>query len=466
MKIYRIAQGIRGLDVSKDKNLAKKEHRQQQRELASYVKSIPGKVENIVRSGKQIYEEIKQQIPGRNTGTILRQRRRAWMKRIEEIDGFKEFCSHIADEDSEQKVARLICDIVSEQMLLKDGKKRLISWATNFFKATETERKKGDSFEGSGYSEELLQFIKPELYFELGPNRELLAIKESFGREQKTWEVMSKKIAYIAKHLDSVIIPEIKKDLGSSDERTRLLALMMAITIETGLRPGAVGNAAMVKDEQTGEKKLIDTFGVSTLQVEHIKNIRDGFAELEFPGKKGGIQISQLTDAQIVSALKQVYDQVSKGGNSPMLFVTKSGEHVGDDDMRSYIREKWQDITPTDFRKFVASKNFYNYVKGATEKYRMKLLDSISEGKEILQDTIVKEVVGIMTEAIEATKHVLNHKEAHDAWKSYISPKVILAYLANGGLDNATLEEILIDNKTVKFQFDAKEFLKFAEGLT
>ena len=466
MKIYRIAQGIKGLDISKDTGLAKKEYRGQQRELATYTKSIPGKVEKIVRGGKIIYEEIMAQIPGRNTGTVLKQRRRAWMKRFEEIDGFKDFCSHIADEDSERKVARIICDVVSGQMLLKDGKKRLINWATKYFKETATESKKSDSLEGSGYSEALLQFIKPELYFELGPNRELLAIKESFGREQKTWEVMSRKIAYIAKHLDSHIIPEIKRDLVSSDERTRLLALMMAITIETGLRPGAVGNAAMVRNEVTGEKKLIDTFGVSTLQVEHVKNIRDGFAELEFPGKKGGIQISQLTDAQIVSALRQVYDEVSQGGSSSMLFVTKSGEPVGDGDMRSYIKERWKDITPTDFRKFVASRSFYDNLKSATEEYRMRLLDSIAEGKEVLQESIIDNVVQIMTQAIESTKHVLNHKEGHDAWKSYISPKVILAYLSSGGLDNATLEEILIDNKSVRFHFDSKEFLRFAEGLT
>lgn len=59
MHIYHMAQDIEGLDVSDDKDLAKREYRQQQRLLSNYIKSIPGKVEEICRSGKLIYDEIK-----------------------------------------------------------------------------------------------------------------------------------------------------------------------------------------------------------------------------------------------------------------------------------------------------------------------------------------------------------------------------------------------------------------------
>jgi hypothetical protein len=461
MKIYQLSQ-IKGLNLDKDVSKSKKEHKLQERELKKYVQVIPGLVEKIYSGGKRIYEEIKLQIPGRNVDTILRQRRKAWMSRVNEIDGLQEFYAYIAGEENKQKVLRLICDMVSDQMLLKDGKKRLVTWATNFFKSTETEEKQS-SFQDSGYDKDLLDLLPPQVYFELGPNREILAIKESFGREQKNWEVMSKKISYIAKHFNDMV-KEVKKDLNSGDETTKLLALMMAITIETGLRPGAIGNAANIIDPVTGEKILIDTFGVTTLQVQHIKNIRDGFAEVQFPGKKGTDQIAQLTDNDIVNALKQILSTTSLQGDTAMLFVTKSGQHIDDTQMRTYVQSKWQDISPTDFRKFVATRNFYNYVKQATDTFRVRLLDELANGREILKETIIKGVTEIITEAVESKKQVLNHKEGNDAWKSYISPKVILAYLANGGLDD-TLEDILIDNKNVRFYFDFKDFIKFAEGL-
>ena len=453
---------IGGLNIDKDVSLSKKEHRKQERDLKQYVKVIPGLVEKICQQGKRIYEEIKLQIPGRNTDSVLRQRRKAWIQRADEIDGLQEFYSHIAGEDSKQKVVRMVCDIVSDQILLRDGKRRLVNWATNFFKRTETEAKQSD-FQESGYDEVLLSLLPPQTYFELGPNRELMAIKESFGREQKNWEIMSKKIAYIAKHFNEMV-REIKKDMAYGNETTKLLALMMAITIETGLRPGALGNAAFVVDPETGEKIQIDTFGVTTLQVQHIKNIRDGFAELQFPGKKGTIQIAKLTDADIVNALKEILATTSLQGDSAMLFVTKSGQHVDDSQMRSYVQNKWQDISPTDFRKFVATRTFYNNVKQATDTFRLQLLDEIIKGKEVLKDTVVNGVIKIISDAIESTKEILNHKEGNDAWKAYISPKVILAYLANGGLDD-TLEDILIDNKNVRFYFDFKNFVKFAENM-
>ena len=461
MKIWKIAQ-IKGLDIKKDMSRSKKEHAEQERALKNYVKIIPGLVEKICQKGKIIYEEIKNQIPGRNVDTILRQRRKIWMQRTGEIEGLAEFYSHIAGEDNKQKVLRLICDIVSDQILLRDGKKRLIGWATKLFKNTETESKQ-DTFEESGYEQNLLDLLPPQVYFELGPNRELLAIKESFGREQKNWDIMSKKIAYIAKHFNDMV-RDIKIDLASGNEVTRLLALMMAITIETGLRPGAMGNAANVLDPSTGEKIEIDTFGVTTLQIQHVNFIREGFAELQFTGKKGTMQIAKLTDSDIINALQGVLATMSGQASSSMIFVTKSGEHIDDTQMRKYVQDKWKDITPTDFRKFVATRSFYNYVKQSTESFRMKLLDAIANGQEILKDTIVNGAIETINGAIEETKKTLSHKEGHDAWKTYVSPKVILAYLANGGLDD-TLEDILIDNKNVRFSFNFHDFIKFADGV-
>jgi DNA topoisomerase IB len=451
MRIIKLKRtALKGLNIKKDVNDAKREHREQERSLKNYVKVIPGLVEKVYQSGKKIYEEVVTLIPGRNVDSVLRQRRKAWMQRAAEIEGMDEFYTYISGEDNKQKVLRIVCDIVSGQMLLRDGKKRLITWASNFFKNTETEEKKS-TFQDSGYDEALLEILPPQVYFELGPNRELLTIKESFGREQKNWEVMSKKIAYIAQHFN-VMAQDIKKDLNSGDEVTKLLALMMAITIETGLRPGGIGNTAKIIDPITGEKIEIDTFGVTTLQVQHVKNIRDGFVELQFPGKKGTEQIAKLTDNDIINALQQILATTSLQGDATMLFITKSGQHVDDSQMRDYVKDKWRDITPTDFRKFVATKNFYNYIKQQTDAFRTQLMEEITKGQEVLKETIVNGVIKMISDAAYSTRQVLNHKEGNDAWKSYISPKVILAYLSNGGL-NDTLEDILIDNKNVRFYF-------------
>lgn len=454
-------QSIKGLDLSRDFEQSKKEHARQERALRGYIKVIPGLVEKICREGKQIYDQIVLAIPGRNTDSILRQRRSEFMKRINEINGLSEFQSHIAGDENQKKVSRLICDIVSGQMSLKDGKKRLTSWATKLFKNVEIETNRSQ-FEGSGYDEKLINFLPPQVYFELGPNRELLSIKESFGREQKNWYIMSKKIAYIARHFND-IVREIKNDLQSGSESTRLLALMMAITIETGLRPGAVGNAANVIDPDTGEKIQIDTFGVTTLQPQHINIIREDFAQLEFVGKKGTMQIAQLTDEDVIRALKDVLNVMSSNSSTSMVFITKGGEHVDDTKMRQYVKDKWSDISPTDFRKYVATKSFYEYVRNATEEFRRKLSMEVANGQKIVQSEIIDRVIEIMNQGIESAKSILSHKEGHEAWQSYVSPKVIMAFLSNGGIRD-TLEDILIDNKNVRFSFNFEDFVNFVEG--
>ena len=473
MKIYKIA--LEGLDTNEEKSQAKRDFKEQSRALNQYIKIIPGLVEQIYQNSKDLYAQIVTQIPGRNIGTVLDQRRRAFAKRVDEIQGLQEFYSHVAGEDNKKKVVNLIKDMASDQIIMRDAKKRLIGWATNFFKETTTEEKRS-GFDESGYTEKLLTYLPKEVYFDLGPNRELLAIKESFGNKKLTWEIKSQKIAYIAKHINEMF-RDIKNDLNSGDEKTKLLALMMGITIQTGLRPGAIGNKAPARDDVTrkeivdavtGETIYEDTFGVSTLQPSHIKNIRDGFAELNFKGKMNGIQVATLTDAQIVSSLQQAIASTTLEGDTAMIFTTKAGEHIDDNDMREYVKGKWKDLTPTDFRKYVATKNFYGYVKQATDEFRVKLINELSKDQEELKNTILTGVIEIMDKGIDSVREAISHHESngkqHDAWQKYVSPKVIMAYLANGGLED-TLEEILIDNKNVKFAFDCQNFVKFAETM-
>jgi DNA topoisomerase IB len=231
---------------------------------------------------------------------------------------------------------------------------------------------------------------------------------------------------------------------------------MTAITIETGLRPGKVGNMATIKDPDTGEDIEIETFGVTTMQPRHVKFIRDSFAELQFIGKKGTEQIAELSDQDVLKALKEAVDSTSLNGSTSMLFVTRGGQHVDYGEMQKYMAGKWGDITPTDFRKLKATRTFYNKLQSRVVEMRASLSKAVVASKGKLKQAVVSQIMQTLEQAATDAQKALSHQDWKTTIQSYVDPRVVVNFLAQGGLDD-TLEDILIHNKNVRlvFNFDA-----------
>ena len=451
------------LHIQKEMDEGSKNRKVQEKNKIRYMSGVGvwlGKITGQDSKARKILEKLVAEIPGRNSGAVFTQRKNQWVKAAKQEKEILEFTEYIGGPDRMYSSALYIVrDVVLGQILLKEGKEKAERMATAWF----IEKSVGDKakeFEEGGYVEDFSKFLPPNVSFELGPTREVLSIVETFGREKKNWTTMAKKLAFIAERFNEMV-KSVKKDMSSGDEVTRLCALMTAITIETGLRPGAVGNMATVKDPETGEDIEIDTFGVTTMQPRHVKFIRDNFAELQFIGKKGTEQIATLSDMEILKALKEAVESTSLNGDTGMLFMTKGGEYVDYNAMNRYVENKWGDITPTDFRKLKATREFYENLKKKVQEMYASVKDIVGQSKEKMKQAIVEKILVILEDAAKEAQRALSHEDWATTIKSYIDPRVIVNFLNRGGLDD-TLEDILVSNKNVKLVFDFNAFIEKA----
>jgi DNA topoisomerase IB len=464
LELVRLAKDLTSVKKLRLKTLMEKggiDRRKQEQLKKKYLSTIGSELQRLVGSNSEaqkIVEEVKQQVPGRMSGAIATKRKNLWVKKAKLVKSITDYAEHIGGSNRMYSSALyVIRDTALGLISLKDGKKKAITMAGKWFVENMIQSTK-EQFEDAGYEKDFLSFLPSNISFNLTPTKEVTGLVETFGREKKNWETMAHKLAFIAEQFND-IVREVKKDMRSSDDKTRLLALMTAITIETGLRPGAIGNMAHVRDPKSGELIEIDTFGVSTMQKNHINFIRDGFAEIRFIGKKGTENVSELSDVDILKALQGALS--SKGLNG-MVFVTKKGVHVDDNAMRKYVSEKWGDITPTDFRKLKATKAFYNNLKNRSIEMKKQLASSIVSGKKIIKSTLVKRIIEVLEKAAMDAQKVLSHEDWKVTVGSYIDPRVIVNFLNTGGLDD-TLEDILINNRNVKLIYNFDAFISQAK---
>ena len=440
--------------------------KRQEREKTRYVSQVSGWFQRITGAGsasRDIAERLIQEIPGRNTGAVFTKRKNQWVKAAKQKPEIIEFTEYVGGPSRMYGSALyLVRDVVLGQMKFRDAKAAAQKMAGKWY-VENTMHAQEDVFEEGGYEADFRDFLPPNISFKLGPTRDVQGIVESFGREKKNWETMARKLAYIAERFND-IVRKVKADMRSGDEITRLCALMTAITIETGLRPGEVGNMAKIKDYETGEEIEVETFGVTTMQKRHVKFIRDNFAELRFIGKKGTEQVAELSDADILKALKEAQESTSVEGDTAMLFVTKRGEPVGYQEMKKYVASRWGDITPTDFRKLKATRTFYEKLRKRAQEMTNELAKLVVAKKGKLKELVVAQIMKTLEAAAQDAQKALSHKDWKTTIKSYVDPRVVVNFLNQGGLDD-TLEDILVNGKNVRLVFDLDAFVDRAKKI-
>ena len=65
-----------------------------------------------------------------------------------------------------------------------------------------------------------------------------------------------------------------------------------------------------------GDSKVeVETFGAVSLNSDHVRFIRDDFAELKFVGKKGGTNIANIRDKDVLAILQGYVDNAFTRGS-------------------------------------------------------------------------------------------------------------------------------------------------------
>jgi hypothetical protein len=303
---------------------------------------------------------------------------------------------------------------------------------------------------------ELLAFLPKNIVVDADATGEISRITDRFENERET---LGNKIAKMHRLVRdyNAIAARVKTDLGSDDEKTKLAATVTAIIMETGIRPGKEGNEAIKTVE--GEKIPVETFGAITLGPGHVKFVRDNFAELEFVGKKGGINTASLTDEQIVGVLRD-YTQRALTNGSKFIFVTKDGTPFDYTDLQRYFREHFDGFAPTDFRKLKATREML----GALEAEQGALYDrirSFADGKVAdLKQRITDEIVRTLDAAIGRAAASLSHASESTTRESYINPQIVFQFLSTGRVTNDLKAAILEQKHLLKF--DPEVFVRMA----
>ena len=263
--------------------------------------------------------------------------------------------------------------------------------------------------------------------------------------------------------------------------KRKLLALIAAVALETGLRPAPVKNLKDESGEEFGEdaggmsfkktlkkdlspegkkqyeKNLIETYGIATLKPEHIKFFDKALsANLKFYGKRGVENASKLTKPELVKELEKLVNIASGNVGGPKsLFVLPNGKLVTNTDIVVYFeslahKASLKRLKITDFRKLKAVSTIHQSLV-SQQRYMYKQIAKLrSVETELAKVEIAKIVMKTVDVAYKEAQKSLSHSSVNETINSYINPKLLLNFLSSGGVESA-IEKSLIGKTSLKF---------------
>ena len=284
-------------------------------------------------------------------------------------------------------------------------------------------------------------------------------ITDRFNNEKKTLAVKIQHQKALLKKYNQ-IAKRVKRDLKSSDEVTRLSALITSILMETGIRPGKRGNGVV---KTIGDKEeFIETFGAVTLGPGHVNFVRDNFVELSFLGKMTGQNTATLADRVIIKALQDYVNNALKSG-SKYVFVTADGYEYTYSDLYKYFQMHFKGIDPTDWRKLKASETVFDNIQEDLEDLYARILAKADEQGDDLMDRVAEEIARTLDKAIVSAQKALSHDKATTTKKQYINPEVLLRFLSTASMGGATFRDAILAGKPT-LAFDPQRIIEVASA--
>ena len=236
-------------------------------------------------------------------------------------------------------------------------------------------------------------------------NKKILAYGyDSKGRKQviynskhieKQNEQKYDKIQRFDKHFLK-IKKQVAKDLKSSDEKNKIIAIIITLILSCGFR---IGNIKYEKQNKS--------YGITTLNYSHIKLLNDNTVSFDFTGKKGVRNQAICKNKYIYAYLSAKLDILASPEcpECPEYIFKYNNRRITADDVNNYLMCKLKvNITTKDLRTWNANNLFNKYL----HKYRNE------------KNPVKK--------ALELTSFEL-HNTSNVCKKSYIDPKRLLKAL-------------------------------------
>lgn len=301
--------------------------------------------------------------------------------------------------------------------------------------------------------ESLLSLLPPNLVVEVDPDGRIERVTSRFGNQTWNWAYKTEQLRRLVREYNR-IVKRVKRDLGSQDPDTRMSAIITSIIMETGIRPSARGRGKIDKD--TG--LLIETFGAVTLKPEHIRFLREDFAEIEFRGKMqyeegGRTNLARLRDPVLIKILQKTVEGARKGGFD-QVFWKADGTPYDYVDLERYFRARFKDFNPTDFRKLRATEALLQDLQDQRDALQEEVASFAEQNQEDLAERAAERLAEAIREAQERAREALSHDEGSAlkvTQSKYIDPGVLLRLFSTGQIANTMKEAILQGRETLEF---------------
>tara|TARA_B100000073_G_C23742215_1_gene574064 strand:+ start:2750 stop:4240 length:1491 start_codon:yes stop_codon:yes gene_type:complete len=401
-------------------------------------------------------------------------------KIIDTSSAFNDFVSNHLDGSAKTHITKLRDAIATFFVGNEDGEKKgeaepVLYAVQGSVSSYVRETTLGFAQEGQNQAlpEEFKKFLPPNLTIELESYDRITKVTDLFANEVNDVDTKMKKMLVLIDRYND-IVDRVKSDMTSSNLSLRLRALMVAIMMETGIRPGYANDTQArlrdaenkyVKDEN-GEFVYIDTFGARTLKLSFISKVVGPSIDeirVEFPGKAATTNVAYLSDKDVVRELIKVAERATITANSldidPFLFEEESGGRpLSGSTLSNYFNQVVQDsgLTLTDFRKLEATQAVFSHLKNRKIDLLHKIRTFIDEEAENLEEKVAEEVANLINEAVSEAQTVINHKNDFKTTISYyINPRVILKFITNGDVGRSLKRSVMRNPRTLKLNLDS-----------
>lgn len=310
---------------------------------------------------------------------------------------------------------------------------------------------------------EIRKFLPRNLVFEVDEGGNISQVRDRVGNQMRDLLYKHEILAeMIANYND--LVDEVKKDMLSPYEDLKLSAILTAIMMETGIRPGAdkPGTSVVYQGDEPVE---IATFGARSLRPAHIQEFREDFVGIQFKGKAGVDNVAEITDRDIIQALtpyiEKAKDEVGLGGSADPasqlpIFVGLDGFKYSYNYLRQYLKTKIKSssLEPRDFRMLKATRKFYEHFEECQEEFHEQIKALAKKGASNLSEVVAERVSEFFNQALERASGQLSHAEQQNTINYYVSPMIVLNFLSQGYIQRNIETAIVRGFDTISFDTD------------
>jgi hypothetical protein len=435
---------------------------QEERKTTAFLRKALVSFKRLIKDLKSYGVQAKSEHKGRGQ-TVINKRKRHIVKSIQNLPQVEEFMVKFVGSDEvsdktqswRKSTIYLIRDYLAGQSTLREISLTFEKNSVRHFKALEVHSNQIKLKET--IPSEFRAFLPPTISVEVDSAGNIKEINDLFGNKSYT---LAKKIKSQKKLINkyNTIVKKVQKDMTSDEEVVKLSAVITSIIMETGIRPGQIGNRVVrvVK----GKDVEVETFGATTLSPSHVKFVKANFAELKFEGKKGTVNTASLSNKDLIKVLKDYVNNALKSG-SDYIFVTREGKQYTYQDLTKYFRKNFKGFKITDFRKLRATQEVFDALNEDRSEMLRQIKEVAKEETEDLTQRVVEIIASTINNAHERAQVALSHDSSSTTQKAYINPQVLLRFLSTATMQK-TLKDCVVAGKT-KLHFDPMMFIREAQ---